>query len=194
MPTFDLKGIKIGKYVNTNGTISYDGITVMGDAMSVNLQLTFAEGRLYAEGRLAEYIKEITGGTASIAVKYIKDAAHTLLFGSTTKERTIGEKKVKSTVTSAKDTANYVGVVFYAPDKIDGVQKYTCVLVKKVLFGPPALAYQTKGQNITFQTPTTTGEFLPDDSDAAELTEVAVVDTEAEAIAWGSLVLGETEA
>lgn len=194
MPTFDLKGIKIGKYVNTNGTISYDGITVMGDAMSVNLQLTFAEGRLYAEGRLAEYIKEITGGTASIAVKYIKDAAYALLFGSTTKERTIGEKKVKSIVTTATDAANYVGLSFYAPDKIDGVQKYTCVLVKKVLFGPPALAYQTKGQNITFQTPTTTGEFLPDDSSTAELTEVAVVDTEAEAVAWVSLVLDENAA
>lgn len=194
MPTFDLKGIKIGKYVNTDGAISYDGITTMGDAMSVNLQLTFAEGRLYAEGRLAEYIKEITGGTASIAVKYIKDAAQTILFGSTTKERTLGEKKVKSTITSAKDTANYVGMAFYAPDKIDGVKKYTCIFVKKVLFGPPELACQTKGQNITFKTPTTTGEFLPDDSNAAELTEVAVVDTEAEAIEWVSLVLGEAAA
>lgn len=51
----------------------------MGDAMSVELNLTAAEGRLYAESRLAEYKKLITGGTASVGVKYITDAAQKLL-------------------------------------------------------------------------------------------------------------------
>ena len=40
MPTFDLRGIKIGKYINTDGTITYDTPVSMGDAMSVELNLT----------------------------------------------------------------------------------------------------------------------------------------------------------
>ena len=69
MPTFDLRGIRIGKYKNTSGTVTYETPTEVGDAMNANIELKFAEGRLYAEGRLAEYIKLATGGTISIAVK-----------------------------------------------------------------------------------------------------------------------------
>lgn len=72
MPAFDLRYIKIGKYKNTSGTISYSNVTTIGDAMDVNLQFKYAEGRLYAEGVLAEYLKLITGGTMSVAIKYIQ--------------------------------------------------------------------------------------------------------------------------
>ena len=54
MPVFDLRGIKVAQYANNNGTITYSNSTSAGDAMTANLDLTFAEGRLYAEGKLAE--------------------------------------------------------------------------------------------------------------------------------------------
>ena len=88
--------------------------------------------------------------------------------------------------------ANYVGVGFYAPDKIDGVTKYTCVWVPKALFGPPSLSYQTKGENIQFNTPTTTGEFLADDSTDELLLETETVDTAEAAVAWIKGKLGES--
>ena len=47
----------------------------------------------------------------------------------------------------------------------------------------------TKGQNITFSTPTTTGEFLPADDAEQAVIEVATVDDEATAIAWCDAVL-----
>ena len=66
MPNFDLRGIKIAKYVNTAGTITYTGPVSVGDAIECNLELKFAEGRLYAESALAEYMKLANGGTISI--------------------------------------------------------------------------------------------------------------------------------
>ena len=69
MPAFDLRYNKIGKYKNTNGTNSYSDVTTIGDAMDVNLQYKYAEGRLYAEGVLSEFMKLITGGTMSVATK-----------------------------------------------------------------------------------------------------------------------------
>lgn len=186
MPSFDLRGIRAGKYKNTAGTVSYENPTDVGDAMSAQLDLKFAEGRLYAESKLAEYIKLATGGTISLAVKYIKKAAQAMLYGCTTDT---SKENIKF---SAKDVANYVGVGFYAPDKVDGVTKYTCVWVPKALFGPPSMAYQTKGENIQFNTPTTTGEFLADDSENELLLETETVDSAAEAVTWIKGKLGET--
>lgn len=189
MPQFDLRGIKVANYVNTAGTVTYTGAASAGDAMNVNLELRFAEGRLYAESTLAEYMRKCVGGTISIGVKYIPDAVQTMLFGVTAKTRTVGSKTISSLVTSAKDTPNYVGVGFYAPDMVDGVKKYTAVKVAKALFGNPSMTLQTAGENITFNTPTTTGEFMADNSTGQDLTEVAVCDTEEDAIAWIGAVL-----
>lgn len=185
MPTFDLRGIKIGKYINTEGTITYETPISMGDAMSVELNLTAAEGRLYAESRLAEYKKLITGGTASVGVKYITDAAQKLLFGMSENTRNVGTNtSQKSLKATAKDIAKYVGMGFYAPDAIDGTDKYTAVFVHKVLFGAPRYVYATKGDSITFQTPTTTGEFLADDSEDKNIMEIATLASESDAVAW----------
>ena len=194
MPSFGLKGIKAAKYVNTNGQITYTDATAVGDAMAVNIELRFAEGRLYAEDMLAEYMRKAVGGTISIGVKYIKQAAQVLLFGLQTKSRSItpeggSAKSVTGLVTGGQDLGNYVGLAFYAPDMIDGVKKFTCVFVKKCLFGPPSMSLQTMGESIQFNTPTTTGEFLADDSAAKDLFEVVSVDSEAEAIAWVTAVL-----
>lgn len=80
MPQFDLRGIKIAEYINTSGTISYDNAQSVGDAMNVNLDLRYAEGRLYAESTLAEYLRKATGGTISIGVKYIPEDAQKLMY------------------------------------------------------------------------------------------------------------------
>ena len=193
MPQFDLRGIKCAKYVNTNGTITYTNAQAVGDAMTATLEMRFAEGRLYAESTLAEYMRKATGGTISLGVKYIKNAAQQLMFGSTAKQRSITVESAAQTVSSlvlgAKSTPAYVGVCFYAPDMVDGVKKYTCVLIRKCLFGPPSMALQTAGENISFNTPTTSGEFLIDDSADHNLFEIAVVDDENEAKAWVTAVL-----
>ena len=193
MPQFDLRGIHCAKYVNTEGAITYTDAQEVGDAMTATLEMTFAEGRLYAESTLAEFMRKATGGTISLGVKYIKSAAQQLLFGSTAKSRSItvagSTVSVSGLVLGAKSTPAYVGVSFYAPDMIDGVEKYTCVFASKCLFGPPSMTLQTAGENIQFNTPVTSGEFLASDAASQDMLEVAVCDTEAAAIAWCAAVL-----
>ena len=192
MPQFDLRGIHCAKYVNTAGTITYTDVQEVGDAMTATLEMRFAEGRLYAESTLAEFMRKATGGTIALGVKYIKDSAQQLMFGSTSKARSItagnSTVSVTSLVLGAKSTPAYVGVSFYAPDMVDGVEKYTCVFASKCLFGPPSMSMQTAGENIQFNTPTTSGEFLASDASTQDMLEVAVCDTEAAAIAWCAAV------
>lgn len=199
MPQFDLRGIYAAKYVNTAGVITYTNPQKVGDAMTANLELRYAEGRLYAESALAEYLRKAVGGTISLGVKYIKSAAQKLMFGSADNSRVITYTPAGSSSTAtasvegltigAKTTGQYVGVAFYAPDMVDGVEKYTCVKISKALFGPPSMQLQTAGENIQFNTPTTSGEFMADDSATQNLIEVAIADTEEQAIAWVAAVL-----
>lgn len=190
MPQFDLRGMKIAQYASTNGTVTYSGVQTVGDAMACTLEMRFAEGRLYAESTLAEYMRKAIGGTISVGVKYIPNAAQQTMFGSAAKSRTVGSTTISGLVLSGKSTGKYVGFACYAPDMVDGVEKYTAIFAKKCLFGPPSFNLQTAGENITFNTPTTSGEFLADDTADKELVEVATLDTEADAIAWINLVLG----
>lgn len=186
MPQFDLRGMKVAKYQNTNGVISYATPVALGDAMNVNIDLRFAEGRLYAESVLAEYVREPTGGTISVGTKYIKKDAEVLMFGCT------AETDNDEVVYTGKDNANYVGYGAYAPDKIDGVTKFTAFFIHKTMFGPPGYSLQTKGENIQFSTPTTSGEFLPDDSADKKMLSRATLATEAAAIAWINTKFGVT--
>nr|DAT30947.1 MAG TPA: tail tube protein [Caudoviricetes sp.] len=187
MPEFDLRGMKVAtySYSATTKKITYGTPMSMGDAMTANLEMKFAEGRLYAESALAEYMKKVTGMTISQGVKYIPDETQKVLFKAYQLSRTVGSspsKTVKSMAFGKTSTGNYVGSGFYAPDMVDGTEKFTAVFVHKALFGPPSKTLQTMGETITFATPTTTGEALVDDN--GHLHEWATLDTEAEAIAW----------
>lgn len=199
MPQFDLRYINAAKYVNNSGTISYTNKAQVGAAMTANIELRNAEGRLYAESALSEFMRKATGGTISLGVKYMTDAVQQLLFGMTAKSRSVsytaGSPATTTTTTvsgvsiNANTEGQYVGVAFYSPDIRDSVVKYFCCFIPKALFGPPSLSLQTAGENIVFQTPVTTGEFLASDGADKEIIETAVCDSEDAAKAWVNAVL-----
>ena len=129
MAQYDLRDIKVAKYVNNNGTVTYTNAAKAGDAMAVDLEMRNAEGRLYAESTLAEYMRKATGGTISMGVKYLSDTVQTLLFGASAKSRSItyavGTTEVTESVSGvaygANTEGNYVGVACYSPCMRDGV-------------------------------------------------------------------------
>lgn len=189
MPQFGLRGMKIAKYDFTNGAVAYSQLQTMGAAMQANIELRRAEARLYADDGLAEYMTSATGGTISLGVKYIPDDAQKLLFGLIEESRSVTPTGGTTTTVvglgvSAKREGSYVGVAFYCPAMKDSAKQFWCCRIVKALFGPPSLSLQTKGENIQFYTPTTTGEMLISDADDGLLYESAYVDSEAAAKAW----------
>lgn len=197
MAKYDLRYIQCAKYNNNNGVISFTDKQKVGDAMTVNIELRFAEGRLYAESVLAEFIRKCTGGTISMGVKYILQAAQKLMFGMSERSRSVTPAggtatEVKSLVTKRNTIGQYVGVSFYTPALYEGVEKYDCVFIGKCMFGEPSESTQTAGENIQFQTPVTNGEFLADDSEEGQIKEAVTLDTEALARAWCDAVLSAT--
>lgn len=197
MAKYDLRYIQCAKYINTNGVITFEDKQKVGDAMTANIELRFAEGRLYAESTLAEFVRKCTGGTVSLGVKYIKEAAQKLMFGLTEKSRSVtptggSATTVKSLVTKRSTLGKYVGISFYTPALYEGVEKYDCIFIGKCMFGEPSETLQTAGENIQFTTPVTNGEFLADDSAEGQIKEAVTVDSEELAIAWCDAVLSTT--
>ena len=194
MAKYDLRYIQCAKYVNTNGTITFTDKQKVGDAMTANIELRVAEGRLYAESALAEYVRKCTGGTISLGVKYIKEAAQKLMFGLSEKSRSItpaggSATSVTSLVTKRTTVGSYVGISFYTPALYEGVEKFDCIFIGKCMFGEPSETLQTAGDSIQFNTPVTNGEFLADDSADGQIKEAVTVDTEALAKAWCDAVI-----
>lgn len=199
MPTFGFRGAFVAP-LNANAT--YGTPIGAGCPMSAQLELRFAEGRLYACDSLAEYIREVIGGTVTFGAKYFPNEAQLAMFGATTKDRDVTVVKgdgteetvtITSVVVSANNRAGYVGFAGFAPDVVDGVNKYTAFFIPKVKFSQPNMNLQTKQDNLTFQTPSTTGEFLPDDTTGRVVQEVAICNSEDEARAWCLAVFPQEE-
>ena len=200
MPQYGLKNIHAAAYNLNNGVVSYDSPVKVGDAMTALIEPEIAEASLYAEDAKAEYMRLMVGGTISLGVKYILDAAKTLLLGVREDSHSItytpagGSTSTTKTVTGQKiganDTGNYVGIAFYCPDMRDTAKKYFCLFIRKALFGPPSMNLQTKGQNIQFQTPTISGQFLATDETDQDFYAWALADSEEEARAWVQAVFG----
>ena len=194
MPQFGLRGAMVAQYTNSNGAVTYGTPIAAGCAINVNLELTFAEARLYACDSLAEYLREVIGGSITFGAKLFPQAAQLLMFGSKTKSRSVtytpaGSSasttvSVVSVATTANDDPSYVGFACYAPDMVNGERKYTAFFVPKVKFSTPSTTLQTKGETITFQTPQTQGAFLQSDASDKVIQEIAICDSEEEAQAW----------
>lgn len=193
MPQFGLRGAMVAQYTNTNGAVTYGAPIGAGCAINVNLELTFAEARLYACDSLAEYLREVTGGNITFGAKLFPQAAQLLMFGSKTKTRSVtytpaGGTETTEQVTSVAATSNddpsYVGFACYAPDMVDGERKYTAFFVPKVKFSTPSTVLQTKSETLTFQTPQTQGAFLQSDASDKVIQEIAICDNEELAKAW----------
>ena len=194
MPLYGFRGVYIAERHVNNGAVTYDAPITPGCPVRAQLEFQFAEADFWCKDALHIVKRKATGGQVTFEAAYLSDACKKLAFGATEKTRSLTYNNAAGTqvTTSAKsivysegDQAPYVGFAGYGPDaNSDGVDKFTAFFVGKVKFSPPSLNLQTINGSITFQTPTTTGRFMPDDVAGGVIQEVGTFDTEEEAIAW----------
>ena len=193
MPAFDLKYIKIG-YAEPqgNGTIKYRQAKLLGDAITVNMELRFAEARAWAESNIAAALRRVIGGTISIGVDQINEDAYASISDMFRSSRTPipDEEAIIGHTVRMSSGAIAAGLGFYAPDMMDGVEKYCCVFAPWVQIYSPTQGFNTLGENVTFSTPTLTGEFMPAPLAGHPLFETGIADSEYRAISWIDKLLG----
>ena len=194
MARIGLRGASIARYnVDANGAVTYGEPLSGGCARAANLELQFAEAELWGCDALREYIREAIGGTITFEATFFTPEMKVLAFGSKTKQRQITyrdesgvdiSKTIDSVTDTSGDDAPYVGFAVYSPDIINHAKKWAAIFVPCAKFSPPNTTLQTRDSNIAFQTPTTTGRFIPDDTTDHVIRDVAVLDSEEEAKAW----------
>ena len=133
-----------------DGSEIYDKPQLLAKAIKADLSVELAEAVLYADDGAAEIVKEFKSGKLSLGVDDI---------GRTTAEELTGAAADDNGVliSSGEDIGSPVAVGFRA-QKANG--KYRYFWLYRVKFGVPATNLQTKGDSISFQTPTIEGTVM----------------------------------
>jgi phi13 family phage major tail protein len=135
---------------NENGEETYDTPVPLAKAISAELSVELAEATLYADDGAAEVVKEFQSGTLTLGVADIGLDAAEVLTGAT-----LDDNKVL--ISTSEDGGAPVAIGFRAK-KANG--KYRYFWLYRVKFGIPATNLQTKGDSITFSTPTIEGTVM----------------------------------
>lgn len=126
---------------------TYGTPTQLAKAISADLSIELAEATLYADDGASEVIKEFKSGTLSLGVDDIGATAAAALTGVTVDSNNV-------IISASEDGGDPVAIGFRAK-KSNGNYRYYWLY--RVKFGIPATNLATKGDSITFSTPTIEG-------------------------------------
>ena len=133
-----------------DGNETYATPVQMAKAMTADLSVELAEATLYADDGASEIVKEFKSGTLSLGVDDLSGSVASDLTGAVIDSNGV-------VISTAEDGGDPVAVGFRAK-KSNG--KYRYFWLYRVKFGIPATALATKGDSITFNTPTIEGTIL----------------------------------
>lgn len=119
-------------------------------AISTSVTPEYAEGSLYADNAEAEYIKEFKGAAVNAGTRSLPVIAKTVMFGHRMTDS--GEE-----ISNADDGGKYVGYGFISREVKDGIKKFMACILLKVKFNEGEESFETKGDSITFKTPSISG-------------------------------------
>ena len=135
---------------NENGDEIYGTPKVLAKAMTADLSVELNEAVLYADDGAAEVVKEFKSGTLSLGVDDIGAEVAGDLTGTTIDANGV-------VISTSEDGGQPVAVGFRAK-KSNGNYRYYWLY--RVKFGIPATNLATKGDSITFSTPTIEGTIM----------------------------------
>lgn len=151
MAFYGLSNPYIAKY-NADG--SYETGMNLGEGISTEVTPSYAEGKLYADNAQKESVKEFTSASVTIGTTRVPAAAVPILFGHTVESSTGDE------TSNANDSAGYFGYGFIVKKIENGNFKYQGCVLLKVQAAEGTESYQTKGDSVTFQTPSLSGSAM----------------------------------
>ncbi len=135
---------------DTSGNETYGTPIQLAKAMKADLSVELAEATLYADDGPSEVVKEFKSGTLSLGINDIGKTAAEDLTGARLDDNGV-------VISGGEDIGTPVAVGFRAK-KASG--KFRYFWLYRVVFGIPATNLQTKGDSISFQTPTIEGTVM----------------------------------
>jgi len=148
MATIGLDSLYYAKITeDQNGIETYGTPKVLAKAMKAELSVELIEAILYADDGASEVVKEFNSGTLSLGIDDIGSLVAQDLTGCKIDSNNV-------VVSRSEDGGSPVAVGFRAK-KSNG--KYRYFWLYRVIFSVPATSLATKGDSITFSSPTIEG-------------------------------------
>lgn len=127
-----------------------------GKAIGVSITPNYVEGSLYADDEQDEYERAFQNANVTLNTNTLPIKAANTMYGHTIDEET-GEIIYKTT-----DESNYVGVGFVVSQTVSGVKSFVATIITCVKFTEAAEDFSTKGESITYVTPSQEGLAIAD--------------------------------
>lgn len=182
MAIIGVRGLITGKYDEANNV--YLNAKEVADTIDVDIKINSNDAKLYADDQLVESDSTFKDGDVALQLADIDDEI---------KADWLGHKYAEGeTVYNKDDTAPYVGIGFYATRMVHNVKKYRAVAFLKTKFSEPSEKYSTKGDSISFQTPTINGKIST--TKDGDWKKEQTFEKESEAIAYLKEIFGLSEA
>lgn len=157
MANVGLRKPYVAKYDRASKSYS-DGFRY-SHAVNVNITPNYAEASLYGDDVQVEYEKDFTSAQITLGTTSTPIKAADVMFGH---EVDYENKKV---IYKSTDEANYVGVGVTGVEKVDGESQYVALIILCAKFADSAEAYNTKGEQLQFNTPSIEGKAISADDD-----------------------------
>ena len=142
-------------------TYSYGAGKVAGKAINVNMNLNIADSPLYADDGIAERAREFIDGTMTFTPDDLSDEIRADWLGNRLEDEQIDDEvTVEVLKSNTEDVPGYFGFGFIVPKKKNNVRKYRAIFFPKVQFAEPNESAETKGENISWQTPSIEGKIM----------------------------------
>lgn len=195
MATIGVSKPYFGKYVNTDGVITYTDGAIFAKAIEFSASIESGDdNNLYADNGIAESDRSFGGGSISVTTDEISQTAAAAILGITADTITIGAGEDAETVSELVYDDDMaipdLGFGIIIKKKVSGADKYRAVFFHKIKFNIPEDAATTQGETIEWQTPTIEGVIMRDDSAKHGWKSEVTVDTEATAVAYLKQKLG----
>ena len=133
-----------------DGEETYDTPVILAKAISAELSVEPAEATLYADDGASEVVKDFKSGKLTLGVDDIGITAAQNLTGALADDNGV-------LISAGENIAPPVAIGFRA---LRANGKYRYFWLYRVIFGIPATNLQTKGDSITFQTPSIEGTVM----------------------------------
>ena len=150
---------------------------IVGLAIGANVSITLSDAKLYGDDDVAESDKGFLSGTVTANVDDLTKEAILLWFGS--QENASGEVEDAGTY-----NAPFGGFGYYRIRRKAGVRSIRAFWYYKTQFGLPSEDAQTKGDTVSYQTPSTEGEIFRTNTSKEIWRAWKDFTVEADAVAW----------
>lgn len=140
----------IAKRAEKDGNITYSEAMFLGKLIQTTINPTISKVELYGDGTVAEADNTVSSAAVGLNTSTVPLASMPIIYGCTVTDNEDGTSDVSF---KTEDNGQYVGYGFIHQEQVDGVRTYNVTWLPKVQFSLPNETYNTKGQTITFNTP-----------------------------------------